>query len=151
MKCNHTAVRFDWEKRKTTFSGGIPGRISSTLCYLVRPAGFEPVAYRVGVCRAIQLRYGRIIFAVFLTTKAIIPHPFGNCKSFLHFFWIHFLTAKTEAEKHNKTIPAFGLLAKSGKKCYTEKIELSYFGGEEPCYVQAVPHDAAIYENQRSA
>ena len=27
---------------------------------LVRPAGFEPVAYRVGVCHSIQLSYGRI-------------------------------------------------------------------------------------------
>ena len=32
--------------------------------------------------------------------------------------------AKTEAGKHNKTILDFGLLAKSGKKCYTKKIEL---------------------------
>ena len=28
--------------------------------FLVRPAGFEPVAYRVGVCHSIQLSYGRI-------------------------------------------------------------------------------------------
>ena len=27
---------------------------------MVRPAGFEPVAYRVGVCHSIQLSYGRI-------------------------------------------------------------------------------------------
>lgn len=151
MKCNHTAVRFDWGKKKNHLFRwhsrsnrfdfvlfGTPGWIR-TSGLQSRSLSRYPTALRAHK------------FAVFLTTKAIIPHPFGNCKSFLHFFWIHFLTAKTEAGKHNKTIPAFGLLAKSGKKCYTEKIELSHFGGEEPCYVQAVPHDAAIYENQRSA
>ena len=28
--------------------------------FLVRPTGFEPAAYRVGVCHSIQLSYGRI-------------------------------------------------------------------------------------------
>ena len=27
---------------------------------MVRPTGFEPAAYRVGVCHSIQLSYGRI-------------------------------------------------------------------------------------------
>jgi hypothetical protein len=28
--------------------------------FVVRPSGFEPLAYRVGVCHSIQLSYGRI-------------------------------------------------------------------------------------------
>ena len=31
-----------------------------TAGFLVRPSGFEPLAYRVGVCHSIQLSYGRI-------------------------------------------------------------------------------------------
>ena len=27
---------------------------------MVRPVGFEPMAYRVGVCHSIQLSYGRV-------------------------------------------------------------------------------------------
>ena len=30
------------------------------LVNMVRPSGFEPLAYRVGVCHSIQLSYGRI-------------------------------------------------------------------------------------------
>ena len=34
--------------------------IRQDVLLLVRPAGFEPVAYRVGVCHSIQLSYGRM-------------------------------------------------------------------------------------------
>ena len=32
----------------------------SDASFVVRPSGFEPLAYRVGVCHSIQLSYGRI-------------------------------------------------------------------------------------------
>ena len=35
-------------------------RRSVSFFVLVRPTGFEPAAYRVGVCHSIQLSYGRI-------------------------------------------------------------------------------------------
>ena len=33
---------------------------SGCFLFVVRPSGFEPLAYRVGVCHSIQLSYGRI-------------------------------------------------------------------------------------------
>ena len=36
------------------------------LPFVVRPSGFEPLAYRVGVCHSIQLSYGRIYNAQIL-------------------------------------------------------------------------------------
>ena len=61
----------------TGFLGGTPERISPPgdkprirgaqqknlphgRFFMVRPSGFEPLAYRVGVCHSIQLSYGRI-------------------------------------------------------------------------------------------
>ena len=33
---------------------------SGCFLFVVRPSGFEPLAYRVGVCHSIQLSYERI-------------------------------------------------------------------------------------------
>ena len=41
--------------------------------FLVRPTGFEPAAYRVGVCHSIQLSYGRV-FSYY--QKCRYPLPF---------------------------------------------------------------------------
>ena len=70
-KKNHVAIE------TTGFLGGTPERISPLgdkprirgaqqknlphgRFFVVRPSGFEPLAYRVGVCHSIQLSYGRI-------------------------------------------------------------------------------------------
>jgi hypothetical protein len=37
----------------------------------VRPTGFEPAAYRLGICRSIHLSYGRIKNNLLLSTVHI--------------------------------------------------------------------------------
>lgn len=46
------------------------------LPFVVRPSGFEPLAYRVGVCHSIQLSYGRI----FTFDSKDYNRFFPNCK-----------------------------------------------------------------------
>ena len=50
--------------------------------FLVRPTGFEPAAYRVGVCHSIQLSYGRIWSRGRLSPLRLIYYTifFGNVK-----------------------------------------------------------------------
>ena len=50
--------------------------------FLVRPTGFEPAAYRVGVCHSIQLSYGRICSRGRLSPLRLIYYTifFGNVK-----------------------------------------------------------------------
>ena len=50
--------------------------------FVVRPSGFEPLAYRVGVCHSIQLSYGRIFSRSYyskvrLKSKADFLFPFA--------------------------------------------------------------------------
>ena len=50
---------------------------------MVRPSGFEPLAYRVGVCHSIQLSYGRIFSRSYYSkvrpkSKADFLFPFGG-------------------------------------------------------------------------
>ena len=39
---------------------------------MVRPTGFEPAAYRVGVCHSIQLSYGRV-FSYYQKCRYSLP------------------------------------------------------------------------------
>ena len=48
---------------------------------MARPEGFEPPAFRIGICCDIQLRHGRKFI-----TPIIISYFFLFCKSYLSFF-----------------------------------------------------------------
>ena len=52
------------------------------LSNMVRPTGFEPAAYRVGVCHSIQLSYGRVWSRGRLSPLRLIYYTifFGNVK-----------------------------------------------------------------------
>ncbi len=52
------------------------------LVNMVRPTGFEPAAYRVGVCHSIQLSYGRIYELVGSSAFGIIAVLPPDVKSF---------------------------------------------------------------------
>lgn len=53
----------------------------------MRPTGFEPATFRVGAERAIQLRYGRILYSAVLQRLLIIAKFFENCKGFPETFF----------------------------------------------------------------
>ena len=53
---------------------------------MVRPTGFEPAAYRVGVCHSIQLSYGRIFCFISLQPHYYTTFPAQSKENFsLHF------------------------------------------------------------------
>lgn len=54
----------------------------SDASFVVRPSGFEPLAYRVGVCHSIQLSYGRIWSRgrLFPLATNLLYHLFRECK-----------------------------------------------------------------------
>ena len=59
-----TRVQSPARRRPVLRCKTVPTRKKTRFCVsffvLVRPTGFEPAAYRVGVCHSIQLSYGRI-------------------------------------------------------------------------------------------
>ena len=61
---------------------------------LVRPTGFEPAAYRVGVCHSIQLSYGRVYALVGHSTLGIIAVLPADVKPFSKKFFAERLLKK---------------------------------------------------------
>lgn len=56
--------------------------------FVARPEGFEPPAFRIGICCDIQLRHGRIIAQINYRAEAIIPYYIPNSNRFLRFYYL---------------------------------------------------------------
>ena len=63
---------------------------------MVRPTGFEPAAYRVGVCHSIQLSYGHVYELVGSLTSGIIAVLPTDVKPFSKKIFIEKIVKKVD-------------------------------------------------------